>query len=257
QGARIYPVDIHPYGYDLERVEALMRRFKPRFFYMNPTYHNPTGYTVPAHVRKELVELAERYQCLLIEDDAFHDMYFEESPPSPMFAYDTEGWVVYLRSFSKYIAPGLRICAVIGRRSVIDPLITAKSLADNGTPLVNQKIFLHYFLSERMQMHLEKLRIALQIRRDIMEDELAATGWKWVTPKGGLSLWLQLPEAISVDRLLEESIRQSVSFVPGKICDPLKEMQSFLRLSYSFVNERQLRDGVRRLANIAQSIRET
>jgi DNA-binding transcriptional MocR family regulator len=252
QGARFLPVDISPAGYDMDKVEMLMREYKPRFFYMNPTFHNPTGYTVPSAQRKQLVELAERYRCLLIEDDGFHDMYFEGPPPKPMFAYDTEGWVVYLRSFSKYVAPGLRICAVIGQQSVIEPLIIAKSLADNGSPLVNQKIFLHFFQSERMQPHLEKLRIALQIRRDIMEEELAPTGWKWVSPSGGLNLWLKLPDGLSVETIRSESIRQSVSFVPGSLFDPLREMHAWMRLSYSFVNETHLREGTRRLADIAK-----
>jgi GntR family transcriptional regulator of abcA and norABC len=255
QGARFLPVDIYPGGYDLDKVEMLMKQYRPRFFYMNPTFHNPTGYTVPSAQRKQLVELAEQYRCLLIEDDAFHDMYFEGPPPKPMFTYDTEGWVVYLRSFSKYVAPGLRICAVIGRKSVIDPLITAKSLADNGSPLVNQKLFLHYFESERMQQHMEKLRIALQIRRDIMEEELASTGWEWVSPKGGLNLWLKLSDAMPMEAFRSESIRQSVSFVPGTIFDPLREMQSWIRLSYSFVNELQLREGTRRLSHIAEEFR--
>lgn len=197
QGARFLPVDIYPWGYDLEMVERVMRKYKPRVFYMNPTFHNPTGYTVPAHQRKQLVELAERYRCLLIEDDAFHDMYFEGPPPLPLFTYDTEGWVIYIRSFSKYIAPGLRICTIIGRGSIIKPLIIAKSLADNGTPLVNQKIFLHYFESERMRQHVGKLRTALQLRRDIMERELRDSHWSWVSPQGGLNLWIKLPDELS------------------------------------------------------------
>jgi GntR family transcriptional regulator of abcA and norABC len=251
QGARLLPVNIGMEGYDLANVEQLMKEYQPRVFYLNPTFHNPTGYTVPSSQRKRLVELAERYRCLLIEDDAFHEMYFDEPPPPPLFTYDTEGWVVYLRSFSKYVAPGLRICAIAGRRSVIEPLITAKSLADNGTPLVNQKIFLHYFGSERMRQHIGKLRTALQLRRDRMERELASTGWTWQSPNGGLNLWLKLPESISADALLQECIRHSVSFVPGRICDPLGEMRSWIRLSYSFSRETQLTEGVRRIKEIA------
>ncbi|UKS30944.1 PLP-dependent aminotransferase family protein [Paenibacillus sp. HWE-109] len=252
QGARFISVDIHPDGYDLANIEMLMKQYRPRIFYMNPTFHNPTGFTVPSAQRKQLVELAERYRCLLIEDDAIHEMYFDEPPPEPIFSYDTDGWVVYLRSFSKYVAPGLRICAVMGRPSVIKPLSTAKSLADNGTPLVNQKIFLHYFDSERIRTHLDKLRIALQIRKEIVEQELADTEWTWISPKGGFNLWLKLPESIPMEEFLNESIRQSISFVPGLICDPLREMRSWIRLSYSFVNEEQLREGVRRLVDIAR-----
>lgn len=256
QGARLLPVEFTPEGYDLEAVEVLMKRHRPRMFYMNPTFHNPTGYILPASQRKQLVELAERYRCVLVEDDAFHDMYFHERPPQPLFMYDTDGWVVYLRSFSKYVAPGLRICAVFARKSMIEPLIAAKSLADNGTPLVTQKIFLHYFQSERMQQHLKKLKTALQIRRDVMMEELAAAPieWQWTTPQGGLNIWLRLPINLSASMLLQDSFRHSISFVPGHICDPANGYQSWMRLSYSLMNEAQIREGIRQLTRIAQQL---
>lgn len=254
EGARIVPVDITPEGYDLEEVEALMAKYKPRMFYINPTHHNPTGYTVPVRQRKLLVELAEHYRCLLVEDDPFRDMYFEEEPPPPFFAYDTEGWVIYISSFSKYVAPGLRICAVACRYPFMERLITAKSLADNGTPLLNQKIFLHYYTSPRLQQHLGKLRIALQVHKEIMEEELTAAGWEWTAPQGGLNLWVKLPEEISVEALFRLCMAQSVAFVPGEILDPLGEMKSWIRLSYSFANEGQLREGIRLLRAAARSL---
>ncbi|MDQ0194053.1 aminotransferase-like domain-containing protein [Paenibacillus wynnii] len=254
EGARLVPVQITPEGYDLEEIEALMAKHKPRMFYMNPTHHNPTGYTVPVRQRKLLVELAERYRCLLVEDDPFRDMYFDEEPPPPFFAYDTEGWVIYISSFSKYVAPGLRICAVACRFPFMERLITAKSLADNGTPLLNQKIFLHYYTSPRLQQHLVKLRIALQVHKEIMEEELAATGWEWKAPQGGLNLWVKLPEEISVEALFRLCAQQSIAFVPGEILDPLGEMKSWIRLSYSFANEGQLREGMRLLRAAAESL---
>ena len=256
-GARLLPVDIGPDGYDMERVEELMRLHRPKMFYLNPTFHNPTGLTVPAAARKRLVELAERYRCLLVEDDALHDMYFDQPPPPPLYAYDTEGWVVYLRSFSKYVAPGLRICAVAGSKPVTERLAAAKSLTDNGTPLVNQKIFLHYFQSERMRRHIGKLRTALQVRRDIMEEGLAGAGWQWRSPNGGFNLWIRLPEPLDGRRLLGESLRQSVSFVPGEICDPLGEMTSYVRLSFAYINEKQIKEGVRLLRKAAEYVVES
>lgn len=255
RGARLLPVEIRKDGYDLDLVEAYMKRHKPRMFYMNPTFHNPTGYTVPATQRKQLVELAERYRCLIVEDDAVHDVYFDEPPPPPLYSYDTEGWVVYLRSFSKYLAPGLRICAVAARASAMAPLLTAKSLADNGTPLVNQKLFQHCYESVRLQLHLEKLRTALHIRRDVMERALAAgTGWQWFRPQGGLNLWVQLPDGLHADRLLTESVRRGLTFVPGTICDPLGEMNGWIRLSYSFMNEVRIREGVHLLSRLAEEL---
>ncbi|WP_400164044.1 PLP-dependent aminotransferase family protein [Brevibacillus sp. TJ4] len=254
EGATIVPVEISESGYDLDQVEHLMQTSKPRLFYLNPTFHNPTGYTVPAEQRKRLVELAQQYHCLLVEDDPYRDIYFGDKPPLPLFSYDTTGTVVYLRSFSKYVAPGLGIATVACRPAIMKLLIKAKSLMDSGTPLLNQKIFLHYFFSDRMQQHLEKLRIALCVRKEIMEAELADTDWQWTSPAGGLNVWAKLPESIQMERLLAACIEQSITFVPGSICDPLRAMQSWLRISYSYVNEQQLREGMRNLVRIYREL---
>lgn len=253
QGANIVAVDIHPDGYDLEQIESMMKKHKPRLFYLNPTFHNPTGYTIPAAQRKELVQLAEQYRCLLIEDDAYHDIYFEQEPPPPIYTYDTSGMVIYIRSFCKYVSPGLRIAVMAAPLSMMKSLLAVKSLADNGSPLLNQKIFLHYFSPSRLQKHVEKLRIALQIRKEIMEEELSATDWQWTSPNGGLNLWVRLPSPLSTDELLEKSLQQSISFVPGQICDPLKQPSSWLRLSYSFANEEQISIGIKKFIKLVQS----
>lgn len=251
QGAEIIPVELSPDGYDISQIEQLMKKHQPRLFYLNPTFQNPTGYTVPTDQRKQLVELAETYGCLLVEDDTNYDIYFDEKPPPPIFSYDTDGYVIYIRGYSKYVSPGLRIAFAACRAPLMNSLKSAKSLADNGAPLLNQKMFLHYFFSERMQTHLEKLRIALSIRKEIMEEELGKSRWKWVSPKGGLNLWVQLPGHIPVELLLDKCLKNSISFVPGEICDPLKERKSWIRLSYSFVNENEIRNGVRKLLRIA------
>lgn len=257
KAATILPVDIHPDGYDMEQVEYLMKKNRPRLFYINPTFHNPTGYVLPAGQRKRLVELAEKFRCLIVEDDPFHDIYFDHKPPPSLFSYDTAGCVFYIRSFSKYVSPGLRIAAAICRHPLMNQVLTAKSLADDGSPLLNQKIFLHYFLSSRLQRHLEKLRIALSLRKEFMEEELFATNWKWKSPKGGLSLWVKLPNSLPVDQLLNKSLKQSVSFVPGVHFDPLKREKSWIRLTYSYMNEQKSREGLRRLIKLAAEGPET
>lgn len=254
QGANIVTVDIHQEGYDLKQVEYLMKKHKPRLFYLNPTFHNPTGYTVPAWQRKQLVQLAEQYHCLLIEDDAYQDIYFEQAPPPPIYTYDTSGVVLYIRSFCKYISPGLRIAALVCQSPMIKSLLAVKSLADNGSPLLNQKVFLHFFSSTRLQQHIEKLRIALQIRKEIMEEELAVTDWHWTSPNGGLNLWVQLPQKRSTEEILAASLEHSISFVPGQICNPLKEPSSWLRLSYSYANEEQITKGMREFIHLVHQL---
>ncbi|MCM3005002.1 PLP-dependent aminotransferase family protein [Priestia koreensis] len=246
-GAHIKSITIHPYGYDLDEVEHCMKVYKPRFFYTNPTFHNPTGYTVPPSQRKKLVALAEQYHCVIVEDDPFRDIYFYDAPPSPIFTYDTDGHVVYIRSFSKYVSPGLRIAVIACRMPLMKSLLTAKSLADNGTPLLNQKIFLHYFLSQRLQLHIAKLRTALWMRKEAMEKEMTQSDWYWEQPDGGLNLWVQLPTYVSMKTLLQKAHERSISFAPGRIFDVDGEFHSWIRLSYSYMNERELRTGIAQL----------
>lgn len=247
-GARLVPVEIHPDGYDMDHLEELLRQYQPKLFYINPTFHNPTGYTVPVRQRKLLAELAERYRCLIVEDDSFRDIYFGEAPPPPVASYDTEGWVIYIRSFSKYAAPGLRVAALCAQPPRMHLLLQYKYQMDNGAPLLNQKVFLLYLASERLTGHLEKLRIALGIRKAVMEEELRAAGWTWESPQGGLSLWVRLPHGgVPAEVLLERCAQHGVSFSPGTAHDPLRELRSYIRLSYSFVNEAGIRDAMRRL----------
>lgn len=256
QNVNLLPIEITPQGYDLEHIEYMMRTEKPKLFYMNPTFQNPTGYTVPITQRKALVELAERYECILVEDEVYHDIYFGDPPPLPFFYYDTEGYVIHIRSFSKYVAPGLRISVLAARPELMKVIVPVKALSDNGTPLLTQKIFQHYFFSSRLQEHVAKLRIALELRKTRMENLLAATDWSWSSPGGGLNLWIRLPETINVDTLLQQCLAESVAFVPGRICDPLDRMESWIRLSYSYISEIQLEEGIRRLVEISDRVKQ-
>lgn len=254
-GARLTMTDIRPEGYDLDQIEWCMKTEKPRLFYMNPTFHNPTGFTVPDEQRKRLPELAERYGCLIVEDDSTYDISFGQKPPSPIFAYDVSGSVVYIRSYSKYVAPGLRIAAVTCRPQLMNSLLNVKALVDNGSPLLNQKLFLEYFQSPRMQQHIKKLCIALQIRKETMEDSLRDSGWTWTSPAGGLNLWLQLPSTLKPNELLAKSLQESVSFVPGNVFDPIgAEGKTHVRLSYSYANELQIKEGISTLLRISQTM---
>ncbi|KAF6581545.1 PLP-dependent aminotransferase family protein [Paenibacillus sp. EKM212P] len=255
QGARLTMTDIRPEGYDMDQIEWCMKTEKPRLFYMNPTFHNPTGFTVPDEQRKRLPELAERYGCLIVEDDSTYDISFGQKPPSPIFAYDVSGSVVYIRSYSKYVAPGLRIAAVTCRPQLMNSLLNVKALVDNGSPLLNQKLFLQYFQSPRMQQHIKKLCIALQIRKETMEDSLRDSGWTWTSPAGGLNLWLQLPSTLKPNELLAKSVQKSVSFVPGNVFDPIgAEGKTHVRLSYSYANELQIKEGISTLLRISQTM---
>ncbi len=249
RNARLVPVDIHPDGYRMDEIEALMRHHRPVLFYLNPTFHNPTGWCVPAEQRKRLADLAETYNCILVEDDAFRDVYFDTPPPPPVYSYDTVGNTIYIRSFSKYVFPGLRIGCLAARADLMRRLLTAKARSTGGTPLLNQKVFAHQFQSERSRRHLHKLRTALQLRKEAMEKALEGSGWTWHSPQGGLNLWIKLPEGISPQRLLADALgsgsgEDTISFVPGSFFDPESRPDPHIRLSFSMLNERRIAEGV-------------
>lgn len=253
RGAKLLSVPITAEGFCLNELESLMKKYKPKVFYTNPTFQNPTGYTVPIEQRKQLAELAEKYQCIILEDDSFHEIYFHESPPPPIYSYDIGGYVIYLRSFSKYMAPGLRICALVAHPYLIKWLIKGKALADNGTPLLNQKAFLFYLTSDRIRIHMEKIRIALQIRKETMEAALQ-NHFTWESPSGGLNLWVRLKEDVDNSLLKKRAFASSVSYVPGYICDPHERDIPYIRLSYSFLNEQEIKQGIQKLTSIYDSL---
>ncbi|MDO3408566.1 PLP-dependent aminotransferase family protein [Saccharibacillus sp. CPCC 101409] len=270
RSARIVPVDIYPDGYRLDELEQLMRQYRPVLFYLNPTYHNPTGYCLPPEQRKRLADLAERYDCILLEDDPFRDIYFGPPPPLPIYAYDTSGHTIYLRSFSKYIFPGLRVGCAAAPAHLMRKLLEAKARSGGGTPLLNQKVFVHHFRSERSRQHLHKLRTALLLRKEAMERALRGSGWRWETPKGGLNLWIELPPGLSPRRLLADSLAggpspagapdakpETVSFVPGSFFDPSGRSDNRIRLSYSLLSERLIAEGVALLLRCADKARRS
>lgn len=256
RNARLLPVGIRPDGYRMDEVEALMRRYRPVLFYMNPTFHNPTGWCVPPEQRKQLADLAETYGCILVEDDAFRDIYFGAPPPAPVYGYDTSGHTIYVRSFSKYVFPGLRIGCLAAPPPLMRRLLAAKARSGGGTPLLNQKVFTHHFQSERSRSHLHKLRIALQLRKEAMETALAGSGWRWHSPAGGLNLWIELPDDLDPQRLLADALggpaTDTVAFVPGSFFDPAGQADRHIRLSYSLLNERQIAEGTARLRAYAE-----
>jgi DNA-binding transcriptional MocR family regulator len=137
----------------------------------------------------------------------------------------------------------------------MNSLLNVKALVDNGSPLLNQKLFLEYFQSPRMQQHIKKLCIALQIRKETMEDSLRDSGWTWTSPAGGLNLWLQLPSTLKPNELLAKSVQESVSFVPGNVFDPIgAEGKTHVRLSYSYANELQIKEGISALLRISRTM---
>ncbi|MGP4080059.1 MocR-like pyridoxine biosynthesis transcription factor PdxR [Pseudalkalibacillus sp. R45] len=252
RGNAILPISIDLAGMRTDLLEEECRKNPPKVVYVNPTFHNPTGTSMSEKRRKELLELAERYHFIIIEDDSFNEIYFEGVlPPKPIKYFDTTGHCIFLKGFSKTMAPGIRLGALIADQRLYEQVFIAKASIDVGSPLLNQKAILPFMKTKRMKDHLEKLRIALQIRRDMTAEILEVylkDRIRFTLPMGGLNLWLKLPEELDVRELQRQANDQSISFLPGSVCYATSEATQEIRLSYSGLTDRENTEGITKLA---------
>ncbi|MGG0721957.1 PLP-dependent aminotransferase family protein [Bacillus mycoides] len=250
KGVQIIPVSLDNNGIRSDLIDDICQRKNPVLLYVNPTFQNPTGTLMSKERRIELVELAELYNFFIIEDDSFGEIYFEDAiVPPTIKSFDTNGHVIYLKGFSKTLAPGLRIAALAAEGPIFEWLYAVKASMDIGSPLLTQKALLPFLRAERMKKHLEKLRTALQIRRDLTINILSPLKeLEFEIPNGGFNLWVTLPRSIDPFTLLQKANEVDVSFLPGTACLLNHETQyNHLRISYSMLNDKDMLIGLERL----------
>jgi DNA-binding transcriptional MocR family regulator len=256
RGATILTVPVDRDGMRVDLLQNICDKYKPKVIYTIPTFHNPTGAVMTIKRRKQILEIAKSIQCLVIEDDPWSDIYFEKKPPAAIKSLDQSGHVIFLKGFSKTLAPGCRIGILAASGSIFKRLVAAKANSDLGSPLLTQKAVIPFISSKRMMDHLKKLRTALKIRRNLVLEILskhAPEEVSWYIPKGGLNIWLTLPSWMNTDYLLLEAKKEEITFLPGSACYPTERENHHLRISYSYMNEPKLEQGVTTICNILQS----
>ncbi|MEK3988588.1 MocR-like pyridoxine biosynthesis transcription factor PdxR [Robertmurraya sp. FSL R5-0851] len=255
RGATILTVPVDSDGMRIDLLQNLCDKYKPKIIYTVPTFHNPTGAVMPTKRRRQLLEIAKSTQCLVIEDDPCSEIYFDRKPPASIKSLDEDGHVIYLKGLSKILAPGCRIGILTASGSIFKRLLAAKANTDLGSPLLTQKAILPFISSKRMMDHLKKLRTALKIRRDLVLEILtqhAPEEVSWFIPKGGLNVWITLPSWIHTDHLLLEAKKEQITFLPGSACYPTEQENHHLRISFSYMKEQQLEQGVTTICHILQ-----
>jgi 2-aminoadipate transaminase len=237
-------------------------RCGPKFIYVLPNFQNPTGATMSLDRRKKLVELADRYGVPIIEDDPYGQLRFEGEHLPAVEVLDSRiraanGWysgnVIYLSTFSKLLAPGLRLAWVIAPPEVISKLVQAKQGADLHTSTFNQMVAYEVAHKGFLDKHVLTIRQVYLERRNVMLDALTEhmpDGVRWTHPQGGLFLWATLPEDIDTTDLLAEAIKEKVAFVPGGSFHPCGGGTNTMRLNFSYSKPDQINEGIARLGRV-------
>ena len=240
-------------------------RSGPKFLYVLPNFQNPGGTTLSEYRRRALVQLAERFRVPIVEDDPYGQLRYEGEHLSPLVVLDRVtlpreedfklGNVIYLSTFSKTLSPGLRLGWVVAPPDVIAKLAQMKQGADLHTSTFTQMLAYEVAREGFLDEHVKKLRVAYRQRRDVMLDALASEmppGVTWTRPKGGLFLWVTLPEGMEASELFREALDRKVAFVPGECFFapdwPGSEAKRHLRLNFSNAKPERIREGVRRLS---------
>jgi 2-aminoadipate transaminase len=245
-------------GIDIDSLRRNLERLRrtgiyPKFLYTVPTFQNPSGETMSLSHRKELIEIASKYDFLIVEDDPYSDLIFEGKSLPAIKSFDTKGRVIYMSTFSKILAPGLRLGWIISPREILEKLILAKQATDLCTNVFSQYIAYKYVNGGHLDKQVEKISKMYKRKRDLMLKEIKNNfpkGVKWTIPKGGMFIWITLPESINTSVLFRKALTKKIAYVVGDAFFPEGGNYNSMRLNFSYSDDETIKEGIRRLAEV-------
>jgi len=243
-------------GMRMDLLAAELERLGPRgakFIYTIPNFQNPTGVTLSPTRRRELIELSHRYDIPVIEDDPYGRLRFEGGHALPLRAIDDE--VIYLGTFSKIFAPGLRLGWVIAPKPIMAKFILAKQAADLCGSAYAQVTAERYFADTRWRKVLQDLTRTYAERRDAMLAALTEhfpAEATWMMPEGGFFIWVEMPSFLDLKSILAEAVERGVTYVPGDAFYPDGRGRNCMRLAFCYVSPDAIREGIARLAEVIE-----
>ncbi|GAB3652218.1 aminotransferase-like domain-containing protein [Ramlibacter alkalitolerans] len=240
----------------LDLADLARRRGEARFLYVLPNFQNPTGRTMSEARRQALVQTARELALPLVEDNPYGDLWFDTPPPAPLAARHPEG-SIYLGSFSKVLAPGLRLGYLVAPPAIAPKLLQAKQAADLHSPSFNQRLVAEVLRDGFLDRHVPTIRALYKSQRDAMlealEREMRGLDLQWNAPAGGMFLWARLPAGTDAAALLPRAVERGVAFVPGAAFYADAADPRTLRLSFVTATREQIATGI---AALAATLRE-
>jgi 2-aminoadipate transaminase len=261
-GAEYVPVPMDEDGMVTDVLEEALRT-GPKFIYVLPNFQNPSGVTLSLERRQQLIALADRYGVPIVEDDPYGQLRYEGQDLPSIVVMDSryrnqcnncyQGNVIYLSTFSKTLAPGLRLAWVVAPTQVIGKLVQAKQGADLHTSTFIQMLAYEVARGGFLDHHVQLIRKVYGQRRLVMLDAMQAEfppQVSWTRPKGGLFLWGMMPEGVDAKQVLQAAVARNVAFVPGEAFYPHGDGKNTMRLNFSNASEDKIRIGIVRLGKV-------
>ena len=243
-------------GVDLDSLETVLKNHPPKFFYTVPNFQNPSGLTYSIENRKKAAEILKRYDTVLIEDDPYGELRFigENMPPIKTFLGENS---ILLGSFSKIVAPGMRLGWICANPEIMEKLIVVKQAADLHTNSFSQRAVCQYLEDNDLDLHISKIKKMYKSQRDCMVEMIGRyfpSQVNYTQPQGGMFLWVTLPAGMSSLKLFDLAAKVNVAFVPG---DPFyvdENNANTLRLNYTNSNEEEIEEGIKRLGKAIKEL---
>jgi 2-aminoadipate transaminase len=252
------PLDKEGMQVDLleEKIKELIKQDMPvKFIYTIPTFQNPAGTVMPESRRKKLIDIAHEYNLVIIEDDPYGKLRYDIPAIKPIKAFDDEGRVIYMSTFSKILAPGFRLAWIIAPDDVMRKLALCKQAQDLCTAPFSQYIAHEFIKSGSLDLHIMKICEMYRPKRDIMMDSMKKyfpEGYICNKPKGGMFAWVTLPEQVDTEAMFLDAFKEKVAYVHGKAFCVDGGGGSSMRLNFSYSTNEQLDTGMKRLGAVIE-----
>ncbi|MEA4848511.1 MAG: PLP-dependent aminotransferase family protein, partial [Clostridiaceae bacterium] len=241
-------------GMIIEELEEILRNnSKAKFIYTIPDFQNPTGRTMSLIRRKKLIELANRFDVIIIEDNPYGEVRFAGEKLPPLKHFDKEGRVIYLSTFSKIFSPGLRLGWICAENKFIEKYVPFKQSTDLHTNIFAQMITASYMKMFDIEAHINQISETYKHRRELMikyMKEEFPENIKYTLPDGGLFIWVELPQNIDVNEVFKMALKDNVAFVSGESFFPNNKKKNTFRLNYSNMPDERIIEGIKRLGKV-------
>ena len=254
-GAKIIDVKLTKEGIDLADIENKLRQFRPKLIYVMPNIQNPTGISYTKSTCRRLMGLARYYNAYILEDDYISGLSYQEKMPIPLKAYDTDDRVIYIRSLSKIFMPGLRLAYLIMPQNLSRGLLNVKHISDIATSGLTQRVFDYYLREGLWYEHLNSIRnvyktqfeFAVKLAKQLLPEDI-----EYIIPEGGLSLWLNLPERLNAQDIIQKAYSQGVLICDGTPFFVRNAPNRQIRISFATLSLAEINAGMKILKNITK-----